>query len=70
MTYQTKYKENKRLIQLFAEYLDECKTIDEKIKISAEIGRLTAENNRIGQMPLEETKEQYHYGILQVTAIL
>ena len=70
MTFQSKYKENKRFIQLYAEYLDECNSIDQKIKLSGEIGRLSVQNKHIDRMEYQETQQEYHYGKLEVQALL
>ena len=70
MTYRSKYRQNKKLIWLYAEYLEQCNTIEEKIKISTEIGRLKQLNNAIKKMPLEDAeKEMIHYDI-KVNALL
>lgn len=70
MTHQSKYSENKRLITAYAEYLDECTTLEDKIKLSGEIGRLTEQNKVISQMTFEESKKQNDDYFLQVPALL
>jgi hypothetical protein len=70
MTHQSKYNENKRFIEAYAAYLDECTSLDDKIKLSGEIGRLSAQNKRIGQMSFEESKREVHQYQIQVNALL
>jgi len=70
MTYRSKYRQNKKLIQAFAEFLDECTTIEQKIKISGEIGRLQAQNESIKRMPMEETEKEIIDYEIKVTVLL
>jgi len=70
MNHQSKYRENERFIQAFAEHLDECNTIEQKIKLSGEIGRLIQENKSIDLMPYQETQKEVITHYINVPAIL
>jgi len=70
MNYHSKYRQNKKLIWLYAEYLEQCKAVEERIKLSSEIGRLNIENDQIRKMPLEEIEKEYHTCKIEVNALL
>lgn len=70
MTFQQKYSQNKRLLQSYANYLEECTSLDDKIKLSTEIGRLSQQNKRIDKMPLEDTRRDINDYTIQVNALL
>lgn len=57
MTWQKKYRENKRFIERYDTYLAEAElSIDSRLKLIAEIARLFNQNKQIEQM----TVTQYH----------
>ena len=70
MTYEAKYKENKRLLAAFVEYLEHCPTYEQKLKLSTEIGRLNRQNQRIEKMEFADTKKDISDYTVTVNAIL
>lgn len=70
MTYQTKYNENKRLLGLYVNFLPECTTYDDRLKLSTEIGRLNEQNKAIEKMGFAYTKKDISDYELELNAIL
>lgn len=70
MTHLHKHKENTKLILRYMAFLDECKTLDSRLKLITEIGRLNEQNKAIDKMPLEETKQNIVEYTIEVTAII
>lgn len=52
MNFQKKYRQNRDLIQRYAEFLPFCTTLEQRIKLSCEIGKLQEHNDQISQMTL------------------
>jgi hypothetical protein len=70
MTYQAKYKENKRLLEAFVAYLEHCTSYEQKLKLSTEIGRLNEQNQQIEKMEFAHTKKDISDYTITVNAIL
>ncbi|MEO2064467.1 MAG: hypothetical protein ABGW97_15905 [Christiangramia sp.] len=70
MTYQQKYRENKRLIEGYVSFLPECTSFDDQLKLSSEIGRLNDQNKQIEQMEYHHTKKDISDSKYEVNAIL
>lgn len=68
MTYQQKYKENKKFLQLYVDFLPECTTYDERLKLSTEIGRLNEQNKQIEKMEFADTKKDISDYTIEVNA--
>lgn len=70
MTFQSKYRENKRLIERYVNYLEECTSFGQKLKLSGEIGRLSRQNEQINKMEYSETREEMHdYSIIENSSL-
>ena len=70
MNYQSKYNENKRLLAGYVPFLEECTSFDDKLKLSAEIGRLHEQNKQIEKMEYQHTKKDISDSVLAVNALL
>ena len=70
MTYQSKYRENECLLAGYVGFLEECASYDQKLKLSAEIGRLAAQNKQIETMEFAYTKTDISDYIINVNAVL
>lgn len=70
MNYQSKYNENSRLLRLFVDFLPECTTYDDKLKLSSEIGRLNGQNKLIEKMGFATTKTDISDYSLEINALL
>lgn len=60
MTHAAKYRQNKRLLQGYVEYLEHCTTYEQRLKLSTEIGRLQSQNEAIKQMSVQDYEQQAH----------
>jgi len=70
MTYQSKYRENERLLAGYVGFLEECASYDQKLKLSAEIGRLSTQNKQIEKMEFATTKTDISLYELKIPACL
>lgn len=70
MTYAAKYRENKRLLEAFVQYLEYCTTYEQKLKLSIEIGRLNEQNQQIEKMEFAATKKDISDYSIEVNAVL
>lgn len=70
MTYQSKYRENERLLAGYVGFLEECTSYDQKLKLSSEIGRLNSENHQISKMEFATTQEQVINYSIDINAVL
>lgn len=50
-------------------YLEECTTFEQRLNLSAEIGRLHDQNKAIDRMPFTDLKEDIHDYTIQVKSI-
>lgn len=70
MTYQSKYRENKRLLEQYVAFLAECPSYDEILKLSSEIGRLNGQNQTIEKMEYQNTTKDISDYTIEVNALL
>ena len=70
MTYRQKLRENKRLLEGFVNFLPECTTYEQRLKLSSEIGRLNDQNKQIEQMEYQHTKKDISDSKLEINAML
>ena len=70
MTFRNKYNENKRLLRGYVDFLPECTTYEDILKLSTEIGRLNEQNKAIEKMGFAYTKKDISDYELQLNAVL
>lgn len=70
MTYRNKYNQNKRLLRLYVDFLPECTTYEDRLKLSTEIGRLNEQNKVIEKMGFAYTKKDISDYELELNAVL
>ena len=70
MNYQSKYRENERLLEGYVAFLDECTTYDDKLKLSVEIGHLDSQKKQIAKMEYANTKSDISNYELKIPACI
>ena len=70
MTYASKYRQNKRLLAAYVNWLEHCTNYEQKLKLSTEIGRLNEQNRMIEHMAYFETQKEIIEYTIEVNAIL
>lgn len=70
MTYAAKYRENRRLLENYVNFLEECTSFEQKLKLSSEIGRLSHQNRHIEKMKFAHTKKDISDYTIEVNAVL
>ena len=58
------------MLKLYIDFLPECTTYDDKLKLSTEIGRLNEQNKAIEKMGFAYTKKDISDYNLQLNAVL
>lgn len=70
MNFQKKYRQNKDLIQRYADFLPYCTTLEQRVNLSCEIGRLQLQNDQISQMTYNQLLQQVDIVELRITSEL
>lgn len=70
MTFLQKHHENKKLINSYMAFLEECTGFESRLRLITEIGRLHEQNKAIEKMTYQDTKQDIHDYTITVNALL